>query len=340
MRGALIAIAKLAVSATLIALIIGTFDIRGVAGYLARLDIADAAIALALALAAVPLQAVRWRMVLEENGNRLPFTSLLRFVLIGHFFSQTLPSSVGGDAARAWCVYRWGMSAADALTTVLVDRLVSLLGLLALITCGLPWLLDRVPDASARAGLLLVVVAGIGGVLALAAFARAPRFLAGRRMLRWVWTLAALAQRVIRAPRRLLPLLMVSMAGTALFPGIVFVLARAVGAELTWVDSLLLVPPVLLVSAIPVSVAGWGVREGAMVVALGYAGVAPAAGFAISVLLGLTLAAASLPGAGLWLASGESARSLGRAASLLRGTDPERTAVTGRGRPGRADSRL
>lgn len=338
MRGPLIAIAKLAVSATLIALIIRTFDIRGVAGHLARLDIADAAIVLALALAAVPLQAVRWRMVLEENGNHLPFTNLLRFVLIGHFFSQTLPSSVGGDAARTWCAYRWGMSPADALTTVMLDRLVSLLGLLALIACGLPWLPDRVPDPSARAGLLLVVVAGIGGVLAFAALARTPRSLAERRMLRWVSTLAALAQRVIWAPRRLLPLLLVSMAGTALFPGIVFVLARAVGAELTWIDSLLLVPPVLLVSAIPVSVAGWGVREGAMVVALGYAGVAPAAGFAISVLFGLMLAVASLPGAGLWLVRGESAKSLGRAASLLRGTDPKQTAVTGGRRPGRADS--
>ena len=56
-------------------------------------------------------------------------------------------------------------------------------------------------------------------------------------------------------------------------------------------ETLLLVPPVLLVSVIPVSVAG--VREGAMVVALGFVGVAPAAVFAISVLFGLTFTAAS-----------------------------------------------
>jgi hypothetical protein len=293
---------------------------------------------LVLALAAVPLQAMRWRMVLEENGNHLPITGLLRFVLIGHFFSQTLPSSVGGDAVRAWCAYRWGLPPTDALTTVLLDRVVSLLGLLVLIACGLPWLADRVPDPTARTGLLLIVIAGIGGIVALAALARVPSLAPGRRILRWVSSLAALAQRLILSPGRLLPLLAVSMAGTALFPGIVFVLARAVGTELTWADSLLLIPPVLLVSAIPVTVAGWGVREGAMVIALGFAGVTPAAGFAISVLFGLTLAAASLPGAGLWLASGESARSLSEAARLLEGTDPERAAATVAGRPGRADS--
>jgi hypothetical protein len=147
---------------------------------------------------------------------------------------------------------------------------------------------------------------------------------------------AALAQRVGVNPRRLVPLFVVSMAGTALFPAIVFMLTRAVGTELGWGDSLLLIPPVLLVSAIPVTVAGWGVREGAMVIALGFAGVAPAAGFAISVLFGLTLAVASLPGAGLWLASGESSGSLGRAASLLDGT-VDAGAATGGKRPGPAD---
>lgn len=326
MKRTLIGIAKFALSAALIVLVIRAFDIRGVAGHVAQLDFTGTAIVLALALAVVPLHAARWRMVLEANGNRLRFAGVLRLVLIGHFFSQTLPSSVGGDAARAWCAYRGGISPADALITVLLDRLVSLLGLLALIALGLPWLPDRVPDPAAHAALSLVVVLGIGGVLAFGALARILHLLPGRRIPRWMSALAALTQRVIWTPRRLLPLLVVSTAGTALFPCIVFAVARAVGAELTWTDSLLLVPPVLLVSAIPVTVAGWGVREGAMVVALGFAGVEPAAAFAISVLFGLTLAAASLPGAALWLASGESAANLGHAASLMGETDSERAA--------------
>ena len=56
------------------------------------------------------------------------------------------------------------------------------------------------------------------------------------------------------------------------------------------------------------------------------------------IVLALALAVASLPGAGSWLASGEFARSLGEAASLLTGTGRERAAVTGRKRAGRADS--
>jgi hypothetical protein len=62
-----------------------------------------------------------------------------------------------------------------------------------------------------------------------------------------------------------------------------------------------LVPLVVLVSMLPVSVAGWGVREGAMVVALGAVGVDRATALTTSVLFGLALAATGIPGGLLWL---------------------------------------
>ena len=59
-------------------------------------------------------------------------------------------------------------------------------------------------------------------------------------------------------------------------------------------------------TVVPVSIAGWGVREGAMVVAFGFINVPAGAAFAVSVLFGLTLAAASLPGSLFWWLSGYS----------------------------------
>ena len=54
--------------------------------------------------------------------------------------------------------------------------------------------------------------------------------------------------------------------------------------------------PRLLALAIPISVAGWGVREGTMVVALGQAGVLPADVLALSVAFGLIYMLAGIPG--------------------------------------------
>jgi glycosyltransferase 2 family protein len=67
--------------------------------------------------------------------------------------------------------------------------------------------------------------------------------------------------------------------------------------------ALVLVLPVMLVIMIPVTLAGWGVRESALIVALGQAGIAAPAALAISIAFGLVNLAASLPGGVLWLRS-------------------------------------
>ena len=87
-------------------------------------------------------------------------------------------------------------------------------------------------------------------------------------------------------------------------------------------DCILLVPPVILVTVVPISIAGWGVREGAMVVAFGFIGVPASAAFAVSVLFGLTLAAASLPGSLIWWLSGYSVRNVAANTAALE-TDDE-----------------
>ena len=80
--------------------------------------------------------------------------------------------------------------------------------------------------------------------------------------------------------------------------------------EVALKDCVLLVPPVILITVVPVSIAGWGVREGAMVVAFGFIQVPASAAFALSVLFGLTLAVSSLPGSLLWWSSGYSMKNV------------------------------
>jgi uncharacterized membrane protein YbhN (UPF0104 family) len=305
--------AKIAVTVLLIVLVARAFDLRGVADYLARVDAPTAAAVIAVGLGAVPLQTWRWMMVLDAVGSGLTFRRALVIVLIGHFFNQTLPSTVGGDAMRMWYAYRAGIAAGDAAATVIFDRVIAMTGLLALTACGLPWLLDLVPGDAARSAIALVVAAGFGGLAGAAGLAHFPRLIPDWRVARGF---AARTRRLLASPWRVIAGALVSAAGFVLFSWMIYHLAQALGARLGFVDALLLVPPVLLVSAIPVSVAGWGLREGAMVVALGFLGVEPAAAFAISILFGLAVAVTSLPGAVLWLAGGHATRDAREAAEF------------------------
>jgi hypothetical protein len=91
----------------------------------------------------------------------------------------------------------------------------------------------------------------------------------------------------------LFPLLVVSIV-IYLLGGIAILLtAKALSQPLSASVFLLLYPAIAIISALPISLGGWGVREGAMVVALGLMSVAPEYALAISIVYGLAGMAAT-----------------------------------------------
>jgi hypothetical protein len=82
---------------------------------------------------------------------------------------------------------------------------------------------------------------------------------------------------------------------------LIWVLALGLQAKVTVVDCLVLVPPVVLVATLPISIAGWGAREVAMVTLFGFIGVPAAQSTVMSVLFGLSGILISLPGGLFWL---------------------------------------
>src|SRR5690606_4783819 len=63
---------------------------------------------------------------------------------------------------------------------------------------------------------------------------------------------------------------------------------------------LILVPPVMLVSMVPISIAGWGVREGAMITAFGLVGLDTADALALSIVFGVIVSLVGAPGGAIW----------------------------------------
>src|SRR4051812_46675083 len=76
-----------------------------------------------LALALNPLgtwaSVSRWRLLLRTRGVDVPLGSLVRAFLVGVFFNNLLPSTIGGDAVRAWESSRAGADRSTAVAVVL-----------------------------------------------------------------------------------------------------------------------------------------------------------------------------------------------------------------------------
>jgi uncharacterized protein (TIRG00374 family) len=102
---------------------------------------------------------------------------------------------------------------------------------------------------------------------------------------------------LLKHPPETFGVLAYATVGQMIVVAAIYLLANEVGVHLPLVDVALVAFGAMLASAIPISVAGWGVREGALIVLFGAHGVPADKTFTISVLFGACMVVASLPGA-------------------------------------------
>ncbi len=254
------------------------------------------------------LAAWRWNLVLHYKRIAIGFTKLLRFLWLGLFFNQVLPSTVGGDAVRGYSLVREGCSLGAASVAVLVDRVMGISGLVLLVVITSPLSFKYLPAGAARSGVLAVVAGALFGLILLMLLDRVATHFLQWRLARGLTAMSREARHLMFGKGPGLQVLGLSVVIQLLSIAAIAILAKAASIDVAF-DALILVLPVAtLLMTIPISVAGWGVREGVMVVGLGYASVSPERAMALSVLYGLLLLVVALPGGLAWALGGRQQR--------------------------------
>ncbi|MGI3170737.1 lysylphosphatidylglycerol synthase transmembrane domain-containing protein [Pseudooceanicola sp. C21-150M6] len=262
------------------------------------------------AVAALTLQtylsALRWQLTARQVGIRIGTGPAIREYYLAQVVNQCLPGGVVGDAGRA-LRSRAQAGLVRAGQAVVFERaagqlaMIALLGLAFVVTDALPGGLDWPPALAVP--LRLLMGAGLGFLILCAMLLRLPGP-AGRILSRALGPF----RRSLGTGWVLLTQLVLS-AGTVICNLAAFwVCLRAVGAEMSFAAVCALVPLVLMTMVIPLTISGWGMREGAAVALLPLAGVAPSDALAGSVAFGLMILASVLPGAILPLLSGQTSR--------------------------------
>lgn len=305
MRRLLLLLLKAAISILLLALSLRSVNLAMVGERLSRFDFSWIALALLISAAQVVLLAIRWRQIAAVCGARLALAPATQISFIASFFNQVLPSTVGGDAARIWLLARKGGGWASATYSVLIDRIVGVFVLALLVIVCLPWTLELIRDPLARGGLLLIGAGAVAGAFVFFGLGmRRWRMFDRWRLLRHLAEASRLAWRLYRSPRPATIVFICSVAIHLTTMTIAWCCIKAVAAPVSFAQVLFLMPPVLLISTIPISIAGWGVRESSMVAAFAYAGLAQSDGLTLSILYGAVGFVLGIIGGAVWIASG------------------------------------
>jgi uncharacterized membrane protein YbhN (UPF0104 family) len=308
MRRILLSTIKILISAALLYFSLRKVNLFDLASRIHVESLAWIGLAIAVTFLQIFVGVLRWREISAECDAPIETNQAMRFNMIGTFFNQTLPSSIGGDAVRLWLLARSGAGWRAATYSIFVDRAIGLIALAIVVVASLPWSYSLITDPHGRSALLLVDFLALAGGVGFLVFGILP----------WPWlkrwwgthhihACAVIANRVIFSWDRGPKIAVLSLLVHVLAVVIAWCVVQSIAAPVMFGQVFQLVPPVMLITMLPISIAGWGVREATMGLAFGYAGLMTNEGVNVSLLFGAVYFIVGAFGGLVWIFSAEKA---------------------------------
>jgi uncharacterized membrane protein YbhN (UPF0104 family) len=254
----------LAVGLAVLGVIYARIDFPRFLATLGRLDPLWLTLAFACFAPQILVAAVRWRMLLRDLV-RLPLGDALRQVLAGSILNLVLPSKMG-DVAKGWFLAQaMAVPLSRGLVVALAEKILDLGGLCAILLAATA-LRGRPADPLALAAVAgsAAVVAGVGIAVALPVPEAVTRPLPGR-LRRLVADWSDVRALWLASPARFAAALALTLGLWILHVGQVALFFRAAGSAAPPLAVYALVPVAILVGLLPLSLAGLGTRDAALI---------------------------------------------------------------------------
>jgi uncharacterized protein (TIRG00374 family) len=255
-------------------------------------------LALLAQLASTVIAAYRWRLIMKLLDFHERVSFYVQSYFRGSFFNQVLPGSIGGDAVRAIELVQRGYDKKDSIYGIFVDRIIGLVGLLVLNLFANNLFYGSFPSWLHQLLNLITIsaIAGFSMLFIIEKFTFLTKYSFSNLFVRLSKRLNKLyADRMLLIQHIFISVIVHIFSILA-----IYALALSVEVDLNLQTLLIAIPPVFLLTIVPISLAGWGVRESGMVGILMLVGAQKEEILVISVLYGLLLILAALPGAWFW----------------------------------------
>lgn len=259
---------RASISAVLLVYLLSRADLASIWTTVRSADPLWLGVAFALHVPGYLISAVRWRLLLLTQRIRVPLRLLLDSYLVGTFFNQLLPTTVGGDVVRVYDTTRYSQAPEASLLAVVVERLTGILALGVFALFGLFVSVQRV--AGVRLTGIVVLMLGLTFVPLWFVWSprrsepvlRLFRRLGGRRLEALIGRVEQALTLFGGAKGSLVVVLALAFLLQITVVVHFYLIARALALGLPLSFFLLVVPVATVVIMLPVSINGIGVREG------------------------------------------------------------------------------
>lgn len=220
------------------------------------------------------LSVLRWRVLLEAQGSKISVATLFYSYMVGLFFNNLLPSTIGGDAYRAYDTWKIGKTKEKAVAVIMVDRFLGLLALFLFSSIAIIFL-DNLPEAFEFLYFWLALAGiGVGLVLCMFLFSKEQilyffhylplsffRFFP-KKILETFEKIGKNFLRFISTKKMLFMALVLSVLLQINVVIHYYIITTALGLDLPFGSFFLVIPLSLFIMMIPISINGIGIREG------------------------------------------------------------------------------
>ena len=282
----LILLLKLAVSSFSFYLISRKTDMAQVLHILKSIGLFTFLSASALYILSQVLSTMRWQLLLPDNYS---LKRLFSLYMIGSFFSSFLPGVVGGDAVRAYYLNKDSRKISVALAAVFMDRYIGFASLMIIGICAFPFSLKVFGDSPHKWLMPGFFVSFVIGSILFFGLRLGKRL----RLMTGIYDYFSV---IIQQRAVIVKTLLLSVGIQLLNFVSVIILAYGMGEEISLLLLAVFLPIVITIVALPISISGLGVREGAFVILLGLIHISPEAATSLSLAWFFSIFAGSLPG--------------------------------------------
>lgn len=300
---------RIAVGLSLLGFLLTQIDLgqasRAVAD--ARIDLL--LLAFAIVLGSRLLAAARWYLLLRGRHAAVTPFGMLRLMFVADFVGYFMPGSLGVEVLRVYGLAKTTADPALSATSVVVERVVALVVLVLLVLLGLAARPLALPAEIGRLAwlFLALLLVAVLAVMAPPTRSLALRLLPGERLAR----IRRGLERVFAAldsyrsrPWLIAASLVLALVFQLMRCASVTVGAAALGHPLPFTFVLVVFPIMLLISLLPITIAGLGVREVGFVYFLGLGGMPAEVALPLALIQRLFTIIATLPGAWWYLRRG------------------------------------